>query len=68
MGMGKGPEEVSVESPAFRAASTQSEQAIGAAAEALGVHIDKIRHVIRTALSPNDATLVCTTLVSSGNP
>ena len=62
MGMGKRPEEISVESPAFRAVSTQSEQAIGAAADALGVHIDKIDHVIRTAVSPNDVTLDCTTL------
>lgn len=62
MGMGKRPEEISVESPAFRAVSTQSEQAIGAAADALGVHIDEIRHVIRTAVSPNDITLDCATL------
>lgn len=62
MGMGKRPEEISVESPAFRAVSTQSEQAIGAASEVLGVHIDEIRHVIRTAVSPNDVTLDCTTL------
>jgi hypothetical protein len=62
MGMGKRPEEISIESPAFRAVSTQSEQAIGAAADALGLHIDEIRHVIRTALSPNDVNLDCTTL------
>ena len=62
MGMGKRPEEISVESPAFRAVSTQSEQAIGAAADVLGVRIDEIRHVIRTAVSPNDVTLDCTTL------
>src|SRR6201996_6054645 len=62
MGMGKRPEEISVESPAFRAVSTQSEQAIGAAADVLGVHIDEIRHVIRTAVSPKDVTLDCTTL------
>ena len=62
MGMGKRPEEISVRIPAFRAVSTQSEQAIGAAAEALGVHIDKIDHVIQTAVSPKDVTLDCTTL------
>lgn len=62
MGMGKRPEEISVQSPAFRAVSTQSEQAIGAAADALGVHIDKISHVIQTAVSPKDVTLDCTTL------
>jgi 2,4-diaminopentanoate dehydrogenase len=62
MGMGKRPEEISVESPAFRSVSTQSEQAIGAAADALGVHIDHIDHVIQTATSPNDVTLDCTTL------
>jgi 2,4-diaminopentanoate dehydrogenase len=62
MGMGKRPEDISVQSPAFRAVSTQSEQAIGAAAEALGVQIDEINHVIRTAVSPEDVTLDCTTL------
>jgi 2,4-diaminopentanoate dehydrogenase len=62
MGMGKRPEEISIESPAFRSVSTQSEQAIGAAADALGVPIDHIDHVIRTATSPNDVTLDCTTL------
>ena len=62
MGMGKRPEEISIQSPAFRSVSTQSEQAIGAAADALGVHIDQIDHVIQTATSPNDVTLDCTTL------
>jgi hypothetical protein len=64
MGMGKRPEEISVESPAFRAVSTQSEQAIGAAADALGIQIDEIDHVIRTAVSPKDVTLDCTTLAA----
>jgi len=62
MGMGKRPDEISIESPAFRAVSTQSEQAIGAAADVLGVPIDEIHHVIRTGVSPNDVTLDCTTL------
>lgn len=62
MGMGKPPEEISIESPAFRSVSTESEQAIGAAADALGVRIDRIDHVIKTATSPTDITLDCTTL------
>ena len=62
MGMGKRPEEISIESPAFRSVSTQSEQAINAAADALGVRIDHFDHVIKTATSPNDVTVDCTTL------
>jgi hypothetical protein len=62
MGMGKRPDEISIASPAFRAVSTQSEQAMGAAADALGVKVDEIRHVIRTAVSPKDVTLECATL------
>ena len=62
MGMGKQPAEISIQSPAFRSVSTQSEQAIGVAADALGIHIDRIDHVIKTATSPNDVTLDCTTL------
>jgi 2,4-diaminopentanoate dehydrogenase len=62
MGMGKQPEEISIQSPAFRSVSTQSEQAIGAAADALGIHIDRVDHIVKTATSPNDVTLDCTTL------
>ena len=62
MGMGKPPREISIESSAFRSVSTQSEQAIGAAADVLGVHIDRIDHVIKTATSPDDVVLDCTTL------
>ncbi len=64
MGMGKRPDEISIQSPAFRSVSTQSEQAIRAAADALGVRVDHIDHVITTATSPNDVTLACTTLAA----
>ena len=37
MGMGKQPEEITIESPMFRAVSVQYEQAIGAAADVLGL-------------------------------
>jgi len=60
MGMDKRPEEISVQSPAFRAVPTQSEQAVGAAADALDVRIEKISHVIQTAVSPKEVTLDCT--------
>ena len=62
MGMGKRPEEISIESPTFRAVSTQSEQALAAAADALGVRVDEIRHVIKTAVSDRDVEVQCTTL------
>jgi 2,4-diaminopentanoate dehydrogenase len=62
MGMGKRPEEISIESPTFRAVSTQSEQALAAAADALGVRIDEIRHVIKTAVADHDVEVECTTL------
>ncbi len=62
MGMGRPPEEISIESPAFRSVSTQSEQAINKTADALGVRIDHIDHVINTATSPHDVTLDCATL------
>jgi hypothetical protein len=62
MGMGKRPEEISIESPTFRAVSTQSEQALAAAADTLGVRIDEIRHVIKTAVADHDVEVDCTTL------
>ena len=62
MGMGKQPEEISIESPTFRAVSTQSEQALAAAAETLGVRIDEIGHSIKTAVLPEDLELACATL------
>ena len=43
MGMGKQPEEISVVSPMFRAVSVQYEQALAAAADALGLEVDEIR-------------------------
>jgi hypothetical protein len=62
MGMGKAPQEISTESPMFRAVSIQYEQAIGAAAAVLGLEFDEIRHSIRTATSAHDVEVRCGTL------
>ena len=51
MGMGKRPDEITVDSPMFRAVSVQYEQALGAAADVLGVEIDEIRSAIETGTS-----------------
>jgi hypothetical protein len=61
MGMGKQPEEISIESPAFRAVSIQAEQALAAGADVLGLRVDEIRHLIRTAVSKRDVVTACTT-------
>jgi len=62
MGMGKRPDEISVESPMFRAVSVQYEQAIAAAADVLGLKVDELRHAIQTATSPHDVEVACGTL------
>jgi hypothetical protein len=62
MGMGKQPEEISDQSPAFRAVSTQSEQAIAAAADAMGLRFDEIRHDVQTATIDKDLVLPAATL------
>ena len=62
MGMGKQPEEISIESPMFRAVSVQYEQAIGAAADVLGLAIDEVRHEIETATVSHDVVVACGTL------
>jgi hypothetical protein len=62
MGMGKQPEEISIESPMFRAISVQYEQAIGAAAEIFGLELDEIRHSIETGVVDHDVEVACGTL------
>lgn len=62
MGMGKSPDEISMGSPAFRAVSVQAEQALAAGAQMLGLPVDEIRHVVKTAVSDQDLLLPCTTL------
>ncbi len=62
MGMGKRPEDITIESPMFRAVSVQYEQAIGAAADVLGLQLDEIRHAVETGTSPHDVEVACGTL------
>jgi hypothetical protein len=62
MGMGKRPEEISLDSPMFRAVSVQYEQALAAAADVLGLEIDEIRPAIETGTSPRDVDVACGTL------
>jgi hypothetical protein len=62
MGMGKRPDEISDASPAFRSVSTQSEQALAAAADVLGLRVDEMRHSIHTAVIDRDLALPAATL------
>lgn len=64
MGMGKHPDEISPDSPMFRAVSLQYEQSLGAAADVLGLHIDEIRRTIDTAVGDRDVTVACGTLAA----
>jgi hypothetical protein len=57
MGMGKQPDDVSTDSPMFRAVSIQYEQAIGAAADVLGLRFDEVRSSIETTTTPHDIEL-----------
>ena len=59
MGMGKQPEEISIESPMFRAVSLQYEQSIAATADVLGLRIDEIRHEVQTATVDHDVESGC---------
>jgi hypothetical protein len=54
MGMGKRPEEITVDSPVFGALSSQYEQSLAAAADVLGLSIDEVRPNIRTTTSDRD--------------
>jgi hypothetical protein len=62
MGMGKQPEDITVESPMFRAVSVQYEQAIGATADVLGLELDEIRHSVETGTVDHDVEVACGTL------
>lgn len=62
MGMGKRPEEISVDSPMFRAISLQYEQALAATADVLGLDIDSIEPNIETMTHATDVIVRCATL------
>jgi hypothetical protein len=62
MGMGKRPEEITVDAPMFRAVSLQYEQALGAAADVLGLVIDRVEPSIETVTHTADVTVACATL------
>ena len=59
MGMGKAPEEITVESAMFRAISVQYEQSLAAAADVLALDFDEIRSDIQTATLPFDVEVAC---------
>ncbi len=62
MGMGKPPEEITIDSAMFRAISSQYEQSLAATADVLGLEIDEIRREIQIATRPYDIEVACGTL------
>jgi hypothetical protein len=62
MGMGKAPEEISPNSPMFKAVSVQYEQSLAAAADVLGLTIDEIQSDIRVGVVDYDVEVACGTL------
>lgn len=64
MGMGKKPQESTTEAPMFKAVSLQYEQALGAAADALGLRLDEIRSEIETTTGETDVEVACGTLAA----
>jgi hypothetical protein len=62
MGMGRRPDEISVESAMFRAVSVQYEQSLAATADVLGLRFDEIRREVRTTTLPCDVEVSCGTL------
>ncbi len=62
MGMGKQPEDITIDSTMFHAVSVQYEQAIGAAADVMGLELDEIRHSVETGTVDHDVEVACGTL------
>jgi hypothetical protein len=59
MGMGKRPEEISAQSAMFRAVSVQYHQALAAAADQLGIKIDRIVSDVRVGTVDHDTEVAC---------
>jgi len=59
MGMGKQPEEISAQSPMFRAVSVQYEQSLAAAADQLGMKIDRMESEVRVGTVDHDTHVAC---------
>ncbi|MBH0776647.1 dihydrodipicolinate synthase [Nocardia bovistercoris] len=59
MGMGKHPDEITVESPMFRAVSAQYEQALAATADVLGLTVDAVVPSIETETRAEDVSVAC---------
>jgi hypothetical protein len=59
MGMGKPPEEISMNSPMFRAVAAQYTQSLAATADVLNLTIDEIRPDIRTVTAKHDLAVKC---------
>jgi hypothetical protein len=64
MGMGKAPQDITVEAPMFRALSKQYEQSLAATAEILQLPIDDIRPAIHTATADHDVAVAFGTLAA----
>lgn len=62
MGMGKPPDEITVDSAMFRAISSQYEQSLAATADVLGLQVDEIAPKIQTATADYDVEVSCGTL------
>lgn len=62
MGMGKRPDEITVDSAMFRAISSQYEQSLAATADVLGLQVDEIRRKIQTVTVDYDVDVSCGTL------
>ncbi|HET6734432.1 dihydrodipicolinate synthase [Mycobacterium sp.] len=62
MGMGKRPEDITIDSPMFRAVSLQYEQALAATADVLGLDIDRIERGVETTTHTSDVVVRCATL------
>jgi hypothetical protein len=62
MGMGKRPEDITVDSAMVKTLSRQYEQALAGAAEVLGMRIDRIEPTIETTTHTSDVTTACATL------
>jgi hypothetical protein len=62
MGMGKQPDEITVDSAMFRAISSQYEQSLAVTADVLGLQVDEIRPNIQTATVDYDVEVSCGTL------
>src|SRR6186997_809126 len=62
MGMGRRPDEVSIDSPVFKKLDVAYQQALGATAEVLGIQLERVERSVDCTTLPHDVEVAAGTI------